>query len=1107
MKMLDIPFGGFAGKPVLRLVSTLGIALVIQLGSSQAQQITGTLLGTIYDTQGAVLPQASVTATNANTGQTTSVTTNNQGQYRIEYLPVGDYSLKVSAPGFKLFLQQNIVLTVDQTLRVDANLVIGTASETVTVSSAPPLINLSTPEVSRAVQTDEILGLPLVNRNAYQELSLTPGVQVSSSASNGAAGLGGGNFVMGIPAQQTTINGGFDAGVGSVSYYLDGGINMTSQRNYGNPIPNPDALQEFRVETNNYSAQYGRYSAGVVTVLTRSGTNQFHGSLFEFVRNTAFNATPWGATLNAPYHRNQFGGALGGKIKSDRAFFFFSYAGLRQTTSSLLTGGVVPTALERTGNFSQSAIKPIDPTTGSVYNYDGVPGWIPPSDLDPTAANIIGKYIPQANASGNQWRGYVASPFNTDEYLGKVDEQISANNHLSVSYFTIKSNNTYGAGGSLPWSYQTAFARQQNVNIGDTEPFGGSLVNQIWLTYTRAVGGRLNTPEISLANLGSTFSIQGQPSLPSIAVSGYFTLAQALQGPLNGDNFYAIRDIVSRVSGKHSVDFGSEVSLDKDILVSDLDNWGAFSFATSAPQTTKNVLADFVTGRPASMEQDAPVTLLGNSWYFALFLQDNYRITPRLTVNLGLRYDMQTPPTDPQNKESTFVPGRQSTIIPNAPLGLLYPGDSGITRGIVGLRLHHFSPRVGIAFDPFGNGRTSVRAAAGVFYGSVSSNSWGQSGSYLPFAIRQVFSSIASLTNVYGDKASFPNGDPFPYYYSPSNARFISAATVSATALSYQWPYSYQLNASVQQQLTGSLSTMIAYVATLSHDVPFMTDYNYPAYAPGATNSQASLNSRRKFDPGVLGTIQYLASNQTASYHSLQVSVNKRMSRSFILNGFYVWSHSLWSATPNGLTVGPAQDLANLWEERGAADQDQRNMASISGSWNLDYYRGSKRLVGGVVNGWRISPIVTLNSGNPLNITTGAANNADGYLYDRPNLVPGVSPFLSPHRSRAAVAAAWFNTAAFVPNGPGLGIGPYGVDGNTPRDFLRSPGYKDVDLGIFRTVSLWEHVRLELRAEAINAFNIVSLSPPTATLSSPADGQIRSASTMREIQLGARLTF
>jgi hypothetical protein len=302
---------------------------------------------------------------------------------------------------------------------------------------------------------------------------------------------------------------------------------------------------------------------------------------------------------------------------------------------------------------------------------------------------------------------------------------------------------------------------------------------------------------------------------------------------------------------------------------------------------------------------------------------------------------------------------------------------------------------------------------------------------------------------------------------------------------------------------------MIAYVGSYTHHGPFQPDINYAAYAPGATTSQTSLNSRRPYDPGILGSITMQDSSQTSSYNGLQVSVNKSFSHHFIVNGFYVWSMSFWSAPPSSASSGDGatQDFNNLREERGVADTDQRNAASISGIWTIDYYTGSNKFMRAGLNGWQIAPIVSLNSGLPLNVTTGADKNADGYTSDRPNLVPGTTATLSSSRSRPAVAAEWFNIAAFRANGPGLGIGPYGADGDTPRNYLRSPGYRDIDLGVYRDLHIREGVNLQIRAEATNAFNLVSLSAPNASLASSNFGKITSASAPRQIQLGGRLTF
>jgi hypothetical protein len=1091
-----------------------------------AQQITGSIAGTVKDEQGALVNTATVKATNVETGLSRSTSVDGEGAYHIQYLPTGKYSVEVNAPGFKKFVQQNLVINVDRTQALEVILAVGVQSQTVTVSEAPPLVDTSTAELGRTVQPAEILGLPLVNRNVYTEISLTPGVQSNSaSASNNTP-----NFVFGVPSTQVIVNGGIDGGVPMVSYYLDGGINMTGLRNYGNPLPNPDAIQEFRVETSDFSAQYGRMSGAVVTAVTKSGTNKLHGSLFEFNRNTRLNAYPWnppkdpsGKFINAPYHRNQFGGAVGGPVRRDKAFFFFSYAGLRQTLGSLLSGGIVPTTLERLGDFTQSKVipnipgtlTPVNGTNSSSNCTVAKAGCIPASLFDKTAQNLLSKYIPIANTTNtvsgvpvsNGYTGYFTGPTNQDEYLAKYDQSISDTDHVAVSYFFLNTLQNAFGGGSFPYMVNQSYGKQQNVNISDIHTINPTTANQAWITFTRVAGGRANVPQIGIEDLGSSYTTQGPKTLPNISVAGYFSAGGALAGPVSDTDYYSVRDVISTTKGKHALDYGAEMSLERDMAIGNLDNFGIFSFTSSGPTTTKNALADLLTGQVASMEQDTPYTSRTENWYYAFYLQDNYRILPRLTLNLGLRYDLSTPPTESKNRISTFVPGVQSTVVPSAPLGMLYPGDKGVPRGIVDLRKHHISPRVGIVWDPFGDGKTAIRAGAGVFYGSVSGNEWNQPSAAQPFAVRQTFNSITSLTNVYGNPASFPNGNPFPYIYNSKSPRFLPAATVETIAQSYQWPLTYQINGAIERQLPGQVSVTTAYVSSLSHDLPFATDANSPVYAAGANTSQPSINARRPYDPGVLGQVIYIGSNQTSSYHSLQISARRPLTHNLMMNGFYVLSKSFWSSAASGISLSSAQDYGALWEERGPSDVDRRHMASISGIWNVDYYRGSNFLLKQVVNGWSISPIITLNSGTPVNIVTGTDKNLDSYSSDRPNLVPGVNAFLDPHRSRDVSRNAWFNTAAFTANGPGLGIGPGGADGNTSRGYLRAPGYRDVDLGIFRNIRFERGIVLQVRGEATNAFNLVSLNGPSANLASSSNGKITSAASPRLIQIGLRLAF
>ncbi len=1149
------------GKVLVWLLLCLsGLVSAPRLG---AQVTTTTMMGTVTDKSGAVLAGAQVTATNTDTNLSRTVQANDLGEYRIEFLPVGNYRVEVTAEGFKKFVQKGIVLAINETARVDATLDVGSVSETVTVTAGLPLVNTSNAEIGRTVENAEITNLPIVNRNVYDLLPLTAGVQSSTN-----------NIVLGYPEQRTFIHGGVDGGAGSVSYYLDGGTNMTGTRNTGNILPNPDAIQEFRVETNNYNAEYGRMSGGVVTVITKSGTNQFHGSLFEFWRNDKLNANDWGFLSRSPLHRNQFGGTLGGPIREDKTFFFFSYQGLRQVTSALLTGATVPTALERAGNFSQTVDSSGNPVTifvpaksnftgqmtgqsfhcnvanGSPTSGPQTANVICPAFLDPAAVSIL-THVPPANVGTSGWQGSVPSPFKSDDFLIKVDHSLNANQRLTFSYFetagnnaVVPSNSTTGLPtGNLPWSVQHFNWRQHIANVSHTWIVTPALVNQAWLTYTRNFGGRLNLadasmpnplpPQTSLGDLGSKFTIQGTPSLPNIDVSGFLRLAQANAGPKTGTNFYGVREVATYTHGRHALRFGAEVSLDKDIQQADLSNWGSFNFtAPNNTQNTKNALANFELGLPTTIQQDAPVTGYTNSWSIGFFAQDDFRIFRRLTINLGLRWDIQTPPTDPLNRESTFVPGVKSTVNPNAPMGELFPGDPGVTRGIVPVRWHHVSPRIGLAWDPFGDGKTSIRAGAGIFYGSVSGNEWNTTTNFEPFAIRLMFPGVGALTgptlgNPYQGLAG---GDPFPY-----KGAFVPGGPILGIAKNFQWPYSYQVNFSVQRQITSDFSMSVAYIGTYSHDLPFATDLNYPLLVsagdpnlnpPCSGNLRLADTSnvicRRPIDnpnpgsaPSPFGQVQAVQSNQTASYNGLQVTAIKRMGHHFMLNGFYTYSKTLDSVQlHNNTNMGLAQNFANLAEDRGRADFDFRHMFVTSLTWQLEYYHGGSGALRGVLNGWSLSPIVTLRSGQPFTVLNGTDANLDAVTTDRASLT-GLDPRSGNCPPRAGsppgtvgspvgTSGCWFNTSAFRQN-PATPGAP--IDGNSPRNFLDGPGFRNVDLAVFRDFKFRERFTLQGRLEARNAFNMVSLDNPNATAGARSLGTITRAKPMRQLQLGLRLTF
>ena len=1090
------------------LFATLLVSLAFPLGVD-AQITTATIVGTISDPSGAQIPAATITVRNVDTGLRRTVVSGDDGSYRIEFLPVGNYAVEVTATsGFKKAFRDGIVLRVNDTARVDFALEVGTVAEVVTVSTDTPEVNTTSSELGRTVQSREIENLPLVERNVYTLLDLTPGVQ-SNNNGVATASTGTSTFILGYPEQRTLINGGTDGGTGSVNYYLDGGINMTNLRNTGNILPNPDAIQEFKVQTNAYNAEYGRFASGIINVITKNGTNKFHGSLFEFVRNTVFNANDYGSTLErAPYHRNQFGGTIGGPIKTDKAFFFFSYAGLRQATSTFLNGARVPTELERAGNFTASATKPTDPATNSPFVCNGVTHVICPNRVDPVARKIIDTYIPLPNSTlpnGNPgWQGYIPTPYNFDEFLGKVDYQLNDAHRLSFSYFnTGGTSTTRGGNGNLPWSFQDSTWRQHSINASDVWLISGDKINQVWLTFSRNFGGRINTPGTSLTDLGSLFTIQGAPNLPQITVNGYFTLGQQIGGPTAGTNFYAIRDTFSWTKGRHSLKFGGEFSLNKDVQDTLLNNYGVFTFNANStmhtgPTQAGNAFADFLIGIPSAVSQDAPVTAYTNTWYVALFVNDDFRVHPRLTLNLGLRWDVQTPPTDPLDRVVNYVPGQKSTVIPTAPVGAQFFGDPGVERGGIPTDYSHFSPRMGFAWDITGDGKTSLRGAFGIIYGSISGNEWNTMTNFQPFSTRLTFTNINQKTNAQGVPLgaslfnpynAFPGGNPFPY-----KGTFTAGGGLFPVATDFEWPRTYQMNVSITRQLTKDIVVAAAYVGTESRKLPFARDVNYPVLTPTATTS--NILARRP-NPA-FGAVLLLQSDQSANYHGLQLTTAMRMSNHISFNAFYTFSKTLSSVQLyNSTTQGQAQNFSILSEDKGAGDTDQRHVFNASFNFKPDFYNGENGIIRALLNGWSISPIIKIRSGLPFTVTNGADSNLDGVGTDRAQLIG------DPHIDNPT-AAMWFNAAAFARNPVVTGVAK---DGNSARNLLYGPSYHGFDLAISRDIRLSERYKISLRAEGTNVLNTVNLGQPGSTAGTTTLGVITSAGAMRKLQFGARFTF
>jgi outer membrane receptor protein involved in Fe transport len=1160
---------------VSKFVRAACCALLIFLVAQTAfaQLSTATLFGTVADASGAAIPNATIVITQVQTNFTRVTKSNGLGEYRAEFLPVGPYTVKVNAAGFQEMVQNGIVLTATEEAAVSYALQPGGETTVVTVTSEVPLVNLGNSELGRTVDNHEIDNLPLVGRDVYQLLNLTAGVQNVQNENS-----------IGLPMEHVIINGSSDNMVGQVTYYLDGGINMTGVRDTGNVIPNPDAIDQFNVQTNNFSAQYGRTGAGVVSVLTKSGTNHVHGSVFEFHQETNFDANAYLQSTRTPQHINRFGATVGGPVMKDKIFFFGSYGGLREITPQNFNT-VVPDALQRAGNFSENlpqsttlnsglggCATPLSAADKATTNYGGafivcdpvthrpVPG--NRLDLDPNyvpdsvAAAVLAKNVPLPSANrptpDNRFIGNEGLPQENNEFLVKGDFQLVPAHRVTLAYF--QSNGSQielPSGGTLPgWALSNYAYRQQNGNASDVWTLSPNSINQIWLSFSRMLAGRISDPAESLSAFGSDLNVQGTPSLPNISVSNFFTLANAISGPLAGDNIYGLRDVFSTTKGQHTINVGGEVYLEKDRLETLLNNYGTFSFTSAVVPTTAsgqatytrtgNAISDFLIGHPNTMGQDSPDDANENYWNYGLFMEDDWRLFPTLTLNLGVRYDVQTAPTDTQRRIAVFEPGVQSTVSPTAMLGQLFPGDPGVPAGGVDTNYNHVSPRAGFAYDPFNNGHTVFHGGAGLFFDTISGNEWMLSQNFQPFAVRETnaFTHVVSLQNIYSTDCQDFAGcvSPFPYLYDKANPRYVSPASLVFVQKGMRWPYNLQANFGMQQQLSKDLALSISYVGAFSRKIPLFIDQNAPIYnaANPASNTTGDVNCRRPYDalpfatantcgnPAVgskyMSNAYVITDGQTTDYNGLQITLEKRLSNRLSFNGFYVWSKGLASASlqttgniGNSSATEP-EDYHDLSLERQRTDNDMRNQAVVSVVWKPDYFGGFNRATRSVLNGWSVAATISMHSGKPFTITSGNDDNLDGDNNDRPNVAAGkFEHLLGAHRSRAAERAEWFDTSAYcriASAGCPSGLGAGNLDGTVRANSLDGPGYKDVDASIFRDFGIYERMKFQFRGEATNVFNFVNLSNPGGTLSSSSSfGVISSGSPMRVLQVGGRLLF
>lgn len=1087
----------------------LFVFLAGQTGSLYAQAM-GSITGQVFDPSGATVASAHGTITESETGLSRTFTTDDHGRYTIPSLRPTQYGITIEAPGFETFVQQGITLLANQAATIDVKLTVGAVAQKVTINANASQVDVSTPTLNTVIGQKSINELPLNGRSVAQLINTVAG------ASNATPTL--------ITSQSSlpgsvspTING---SRTNSTMYLLDGANYVDEYYNTNIPFPFPDALQEFSVQTSNYSARYGENSGGLVNVVTRSGTNQFHGNLFEYNRNAVFNARNAFAQLRDPLKRNQFGGTIGGPVilpflhhGQHRTFFFGGYQGTR-IRSGAQTQSFIPTAQELGGDFSVylNASDPnnpngkvtqiIDPQTGKPF-----PGnIIPQKRLDPASLGLA-KYLPVGTGAGHVF--YVTPEAqNVDEYIGRVDHKLSAKDRVLVRFYEDDVNLVpqYNHADIRDYSlgYHTPV---KNLMVQDTYIFSPKLLNVASFTYSTIPVNKIappNSPD------PATFGVMNiwQPPTPviqSISINGYFSISGGAVGP-----FYAsdkgVSDDVTWIKGNHtlSLGFGAE---DSNAHVGDLFNApGAFTFTADV---TNNALASFMLGKLRTFVQGAGEFKDNANWFLNFYANDSWHATERLTLNYGLRYEPYTPWNETKGRLEQFRPadalaGVKSTVFPNAPAGLFFRGDAGVPyRGVNGT-MTDFAPRVGFAYDVTGNGKASVRGGFGMFYDShTASVINNRSADLTPFSPQ------VSITTPAGPFSNPYLGivNPFPASYPPPrDAAFPSPVLVVTYDASrkYHVPVSYGYNLIVEHSLPGNLLLQVAYVGEHAIHNKTTVQLNPSVYIPGSTLS----TDQRRIFPGY-ASISMDGQNATIHYDALQITARKQATRNLTVSAAYTFSKNLDDIPLGGNNNDVGNDspatLPSYYPHFAAFDygrggQDHRHRLVASYVLLLPAFSQSNRLFNLLLGNRQTTGIVTLQSGGPLTVTAGVDRSGTGLGEDRGVLLNRSAPYGRTSCGITAYCVSWLNRTTFA-------LPALGTFGDPGKGNYQGPGLFTWDMGLEKNVPLENRFALQFRAEFFNVFNRVNLNDPNTSVNAAAFGTITASGDPRIGQLAMKLSF
>jgi len=1052
---------------------------------------TAIVVGSVHDSTEGVVSEAIITLTHIATNASSQVHTDDRGEYRTPPLRIGDYTIDIQAPGFKRFHQKGVVLDIGDVRRLDAVLELGQVTETVDVEAAAPLLQSADATVGTVINNQQIVDLPLNGRDYLQLAALSSGTIPSDS------GVG--------------ISAGGQNGY-AIAFLLDGidNNNQTIRYTYGNQKevikPSIDAIEEFKVATNGYSAEFGRSSSGVVSVSIKSGTNSLHGTAYEFLRNEALDAKNLFATYKSPYKRNDYGASAGGPIVRDRLFIFgdFEINRVRQSTTEVDT---VPTLAERQGIFPGTIYDPstYNAATGTRQQFPG--NQIPLSRFDPVALKILNWYpLPQTPGATNNY--VYASPENQDPRRWDLrgDEILSDKQNFFFRYSSQIQNN--GPVSTLPPNSQVGYYTSATTTDITSEGFGFGY-NRIWsptlLSSIRVGWNSLLSVFGTLENqnLNALIGLPGVDlSIPggsvSTPITGLTGLGGGGLGNIAGTQARQLSGDLTWTKGQHTFKFGAQAYWLQTNFFSPQQSNGIFNFNgqyTRNPLTLAggNALADFLLGTSSlgTLSNFEAVVLRQPLPNF--FVQDDWKVSRHLTLNIGLRYELNMPVVDNFNKMANFEIDANRAAPPLVLAGS--QGSDRASRALQGIDYHQFAPRFGFAYSLPDN-KTVVRGGYGIFYSNVTTPGGMQSLQINPPYHLQV--QLATNPNIPSLILSqgFPAGA-----LSPANATNL---LLVSDDLSGSWPMAQQWNFNIQRQLAGGILIEVGYYGNNLEHAWRQFDGN-PA-PPEAGNTNANRLYKSTLFPGTPYTVSLadvirIQKDGYSHYNALQAKAEKRYAKGLTFIAAYSYSKSIALGENQSGGVQIPWDWA---ADRAVSSQDMTHHFVGSAVYALPFGRAKtfgahwNRVTNAILGGWSVGPIVTVDSGIPVNLTVNGnpSNTGQGSVVgnnDRPNVV-GNWQLANP------TVQEWFNTAAFVANAK------Y-TFGDAGRNILRAPGLVNLDLAASKTFHFTERLSAQLRLESFNATNTPALGAPNAVVGSPLFGQISSAGTPRDNQIGLKFLF